>query len=329
MVERYFYLKMKRVLESELYTERLLERTGLDPEENARRNFIVKTMYFLIGTRDFNGISKFLNRYYRDVYPFEYLKEYTDLDDNDIEEMVYRNILFDGFLFHITPQSNVENILANGLLTLNDKYSCDMYQRCNEVNETYTAIKNRNQGLDILKMRQIVSIPGITGYEHDRFHNVFLSSSLDYALKTYGQNGELSTMFLRDIFWAFGIKQDREGLSKEDIKNIFLYNLNNRGINIYDKEVQVLLNFIDLIYEEQKEVNESKKAIVMVPVKDIKNSSPHFNRMYKSEEMISWPLSLIHEYHSGEIQNVGSISPESIMIVDTNEDNSFVLRKGV
>lgn len=327
MVERYFYLKMKRVLESELYTERLLERTGLDPEENARRNFIVKTMYFLIGTRDFNGISKFLNRYYRDVYPFEYLKEYTDLDDNDIEEMVYRNILFDGFLFHITPKSNVENILANGLLTLNDKYSCDMYQRCNEVNETYTAIKNRNQGLDILKMRQIVSIPGITGYEHDRFHNVFLSSSLDYALKTYGQNGELSTMFLRDIFWAFGIKQDREGLSKEDIKTIFLLNVNSKGLNIYDREVQIILNFIDLVYEERKDISDSKKAIVMVPVKDIKNSSPHFNRMYKSEEMISWPLSLIHEYHSGEIQNEGSISPDNLMVIDTKEDNSFVLKK--
>lgn len=171
-------------------------------------------MYFFIGTRDFNGISKFLNRYYRDVYPFEYLKEYTDLDEDTIGDIVYGNLLSDGFLFHITPQSNVENILANGLLTLNDKYSCDMYQRCNEVSETYSCIKDRNQGLDILKMRQIVSIPGITGYEHDRFHNVFLSSSLDYALKTYGQNGELSTMFLRDIFWAFGIKQKLEGLSK-------------------------------------------------------------------------------------------------------------------
>ena len=329
MVERDFYLKMKKVLESEIYKSELLFRGEAGIDSDARRNFIVKTFYYLIGTRDFDNIERFFSRYYRDIYPFEYLKENTTLDENDIEEMVYRNILFDGFLFHITPQSNVNNILEKGLLTLNDKYGCDMYQRCNEVNETYSCIKDRNQGLDILKMRQIVSIPGITGYEHDRFNNVFLSSSLDYALKTYGLTGELSIMFLRDIFWAFGIKQDREGLSKEDIKNIFLYNLNNRGINIYDKEVQVLLSFVDLIYEEQKEVNESKKAIVMVPVKDIKNSTPHFNRMYKSEEMISWPLSLIHEYHSGEIQNEGSISPESIMIVDTNEDNSFVLRKGV
>ena len=65
----------------------------------------------------------------------------------------------------------------------------------------------------------------------------------------------------------------------------------------------------------------------MVPVKDIRNNSQHFNRMYKSEEKLSWPLSLIHEYHSGEIQNEGSISPENLMIVDTKEDSSFVLRK--
>lgn len=46
MVERDFYLKLKRVLESELYTERLLERTGLDPEENARRNLLLKPCIF-------------------------------------------------------------------------------------------------------------------------------------------------------------------------------------------------------------------------------------------------------------------------------------------
>lgn len=323
MVEREYYLKMKQALECEMFKEELYSRKS----EEARRLYIVKYLYFLIGTKDFDGFIKYLNRYYKDVYPFEYLSDYSSLSDEEIEETVYKNMLIDGFLFHVTPQSNISNILKNGLLTLNDKYECDMFLRSNEVNETYASIKDRNQGLDILKMRQLVSIPGITVYEHDRFNNVFLSSNLEYALKTYGENGELSSMFLRDILWAFGIKEDIFGMKLETIKSFVIKSIRDRGIQIYDQELDKIFSFLDLIYEEKVTNDDSKKAIVMVPTKDIVNSTRHFNEFFRGKDYMAWPLSMIHEFHSGEIQNEGSISPDNLMILDTDEDNNFVLKK--
>lgn len=323
MVEREYYLKMKHALECEMFKEELYSRKS----EEARRLYIVKYLYFLIGTKDFDGFSKYLSRYYKDVYPFEYLSDYSKLSDEEVEETVYRNMLIDGFLFHVTPQSNVANILDNGLLTLNDKYGCDMFQKSDDVNESYKRVKERNQGLDILKMRQIVSIPGITGYEHDRFNNVFLSSNLEYALKTYGENGELSSMFLRDILWAFGIKETIFGLKLEDIKSLVIKSVKDRGIQIYDHELDKIFSFLDLIYEEKVTTDDSKKAIVMVPTKDIVNSTRHFNEFFRGDDYMAWPLSMIHEFHSGEVQNEGSISPDNLMILDLNENNDFVLKK--
>lgn len=323
MVERDFYLKMKCALESEMFREELYSRNS----EEARRFFLVKYLYFLIGTKDFDNFTKYLSRYYKDVYPFEYLGVNTSMNDYEIEETVYRNMLIDGFLFHVTPQSNVNNILQNGLLTLNDKYGCDMFLKSDEVNETYVSVKERNQGLDILKMRQIVSIPGITGYEHDRFNNVFLSSNLEYALKTYGENGELSSMFLRDILWAFGIKKDVYGIKLEEIKSLVIKSVKDNGVHIYEPELERIFSFLDLIYEEKVTTDDSRKAIVMVPTKDIVNSTRHFNEFFRGDDYMAWPLSMIHEFHSGEVQNEGSISPDNLMVLDLNEDNSFVLKK--
>ena len=244
MVDRDFYLKMKKVLESEKYTSELLSVSKHSAD--ARRNFIVKSLFFLIGTRDFEGFEYFFNRYYKDIYPFEYLKERTSKSEEEIDDIVYGNMLNNGFLFHITPQTNVDNVLSRGLLNLNDKYGCNLYDRCNRINEVYSLVKDRNEGKEVLRMPSIITIPGFGGFERDRFNNVFLSSNLDYVLKTYGENGELSKMFIRDILWAFGARCDISNLSLDNIKEKVMKSIQDNDISITDKELEELcLYYLD------------------------------------------------------------------------------------
>lgn len=323
MVDRDFYVKMKKVLESEEVRKEFLSRKNID----ARRAFITKLFYFLIGTRDFDNIDKYVGRYYKGVYPFDYMEQHSALSKWDREDLIYRNLLRDGFLFHITPQCNVDNILEKGLLTLDDKYGCNVYERCNEINGIYATVRERKYIEDALKMPQIIRIPGNGACDEDRFNTVFLSSNLSYALLIYGENGELSSFFLRDILWAFGIKEDVYGLSLEEIKAYIIYSVRNKGIEIYESELAAIFSFLDMIYEEKVTIEDSKKSIVMVPTKDVVNNSNHFQAFYRGEDPTVWSLELIHDYRDGEVQSEGSISPENIMVVDICDDKGFVLRK--
>ena len=281
----------------------------------------------LVASKDFSGVFKYLDRYYNQLFPYKHMRQERGLSEVDVEDIIAKNVLVDGYLYHVTPSCNVNGILEDGLLTLNDKYGCDMYHKSNEVNDIYSRVKERNKKEDIMKMRQLIRIPGITGYEKDRFNNVFLTSSLDYALKTYGENGELSKFFIRDILWAFGVNVDFVGLSKTEIKNLLLDSILKNKIDIYITELNILLAFIDCIYEECKAVESNEKAIVMVPVKDIVSNSSVFKEIFNEEGYLSWPLEVVLDYNDGEIQNVGSIEPDKLIVVDTNKDGSFSLKK--
>ena len=327
MTQRDFYNNLKIVLESKEYKEMLDFYSTKDELGERRRTFIVKTIYYLVASKDFSGVFKYLDRYYNQLFPYKHMRQEKGLSEVDVEDIIAKNVLVDGYLYHVTPSCNVNGILEDGLLTLNDKYGCDMYHKSNEVNDIYSRVKERNKKEDIMKMRQLIRIPGITGYEKDRFNNVFLTSSLDYALKTYGENGELSKFFIRDILWAFGVNVDFVGLSKTEIKNLLLDSIIKNKIDIYITELNILLAFIDCIYEECKKIETNEKAIVMVPVKDIVSNSSVFKEIFNEEGYLSWPLEVVLDYNEGEIQNVGSIEPDKLIVVDTNKDGSFSLKK--
>ncbi|MGN1337792.1 MAG: hypothetical protein ACI4WW_04885 [Candidatus Coprovivens sp.] len=65
----------------------------------------------------------------------------------------------------------------------------------------------------------------------------------------------------------------------------------------------------------EDETGSVSKSIVMVLVQDIVNSSTKFKKMYKSDEVVSWSLSMIHEFNQGEIENEGSIVPDNLMVI--------------
>lgn len=318
-----FYEKLKQCLENEMFKEILLSKG--DVNSFSRRLFLVKSLYFLISIRDFDNFEKFLNTYYSDIFPYQYLKEKNNLSDEAVKSIIYDNFIRNGFLFHVTPSNNVDEILTNGLQTLNDKYKCDLYKKSLEVNETYSKIRARNSKLNqLFKMPSIVNIPGIEKYREDRFTTVYLSSNLEYILKNYGESGELFALFIRDLLWAFNNSDDVDTLTKAELKNRIVQIIKNSNAEIYDEEITQILDFIETIYEDRK--NEfSTKSILLVPTSSITSKFTYFDKLYKKNDL-NLSVETILDMNDGEIGSVESIPPNNIITINTNKDNSLSLK---
>lgn len=324
MVKLEFYENLKQSLESDFFTELLLSKGDINSE--TRRVFIVKSLYFLISTRDFDGFEKFLSRYYKDVFPYEYLRKKTNLSDGEIKRMIYDNFIRDGFLFHITPGDNVDEILRTGLKTLNDKYKCDLYRKSLELNETYSQIRARNSELsELFKLRTLVKIPGVEQYHEDRFKTVYLSSNLDYILKTYGESGELFSFFMRDFLWAFNSSLDADFLTKDELRDRVAKIITGSGAEIYDEEVSQILDFFDTIYEEKKDGQSGNKAILLVPTNSIVSNFNYFNGLYRENRLNLSPDAIL-SFRDGEIGSAESIAADNIIAIDSNVDKSLCLK---
>lgn len=317
------YIKLKQCLESEIFTEILLSKGDINGD--SRRVFLVKCLYFLIATRDFENFDKFLNRYYSNILPYEYLKEKQDLSYEEIENIIYNNFIRNGFLFHITPSSNVDAILSNGLQTLNDKYECNLYKKSIELNKTYSKIRTRNESQDeLFKMPNLINIPGLEGCHEDRFNTVYLSSNLDYILKTYGESGELFNFFISDLLWCFNNSEDVNTLTKDELKNKVIKIIKDSNAQIYDNEIKQILDYIETIYENKK--NEfSTKSILLIPTNSITSNSDCFELLYKKNSL-NLSVGTVLDFLEGEIGSSQSIPPYNIIAINTNADKSLSLK---
>lgn len=325
MTVKKFYNNLKQCLESDLFTEILLSKGEINSD--GRRLFLVKCLYFLISTRDFDNFNIFLNNYYKDIFPYEYLKE-KNLSNDEIKNKIYNNFIKEGFLFHVTPSNNVNDILDKGLQTLNDKYKCDLYKKSLELNETYSQIRTRNKNLnDLFKMPKLVNIPGSEEYHEDRFNTVYLSSNLDYILKTYGEAGELFNFFIRDLQWVFKNCDDVDTLTKDELINKILKLIKNSNAIIYDKEINQILDYIETIYENKKsEIN--TKSILLVPTNSIVSKFTSFEPLYKKNSL-NLSVETIIDFNEGEIGSSQSILPDNIIAINTNENKSISLKKKI
>ena len=322
MIEE-FYKNLKKCLESDYFTDLLLY-TG-DINCDARRLFLVKALYFLISTRDFDNFNNYLNKWYKDIFPYQYLKEKTNLTDKEIKNMIYDNFIRNGFLFHVTPSNNVNDILSSGLKTLNDKYKCNLYKKSIELNLAYSQIRTRNANkTELLKNTSLISTPGSRACREDRFKTVFLSSNLDYILKTYGESGELFNFFIRDLQLSLNNYDNVDSLTKDELKNKVIKMIKKSNIQILDEEIMQILDYMETIYEDKKD-NDTTKSILLVPTNSIVNNSNEFKCLYK-ENSFNLPIEDILAHDHGEIRSVGSISPDKIIAITTNKDKSLSLK---
>lgn len=323
MVIKEFYEKLKQCLENGLFTESLL--SSGDINSDSRRLFLVKSLYFLISTRDFDNFEKFLNSYYSDMFPYKYLKEKNNLSDEAVKNIIYDNFIRNGFLFHVTPSNNVDEILNNGLQTLNDKYKCDLYKKSLEVNETYSKIRTRNSKLNkLFKMPNLINIPGTEEYHEDRFTTVYLSSNLAYILKTYGESGELFNFFIRDLLWNFNNFDGVDALTKDELKNKIVQIIKNSNAQIYDEEITQILDYIETIYEYKK-TELGTKSILLVPTSSITSNFTYFDPLYKKNSL-NLDVETILDFSNGEIGSAESIRPSNIIAITTTKNKGLNLK---
>lgn len=313
--------ELKSALESDLFTDCLLQRGDIDSEN--RRKFIVKCLHYLIGTRDFEGFPTFLSYYFKGTFPQDYLKREKGLCCEKAEQTVYNNFIKNGFLFHVTPDYNLGAILDKGLQSLNDRLECDIYKKTLELNDIYRRVKRKNMNKkDLFKGDVLIKVPGLNTYDESRFTNVFLSSNLDYVLETYGYSGELSYRFVYDLFRSFNRLSELSNFSKQELKEKIVEIIYESEIVIEEKELEYLLEFVDLVYSKQ--ISSARNmAILMVPVDKVITNDYYFK--YYQSELPRIAVENIIELKKGEIENGGSIDPENIWAITTNDDKSLKL----
>ena len=319
-----FYERLKESIESDTFKTELQDRSIHSYKYG--HIFLEKVLYFLISTRDFDNLSYFIRHIKNETFPYHYLREKKGLSEEEIEKEIYSNFIRNGYVFHTTRDSNVDQILSNGLLTLNDKYKCDVYQKCLELDKIYQNLRERNKNNPnhIFASPSLINIPGGHGFEEKRFSTIYLSSNLKYCLETYGDVGEFSGNLVEDIFAAFTTyyeyKEDNLDIKINKILDAIVKN----NIDITDEELFFILEFIKT-FSEGKKSKDKEKAILMIPTSCINFTSKGMKMLY-TENKLNLKTEIITDFNEGEIENKGSIKKEDIIALTPTPDNTYKVK---
>ena len=308
------YKMLDQVMTSDFFIRTMLSFQ----DSNQCKRFLIRSLNYIISTRNIDDFECYITRYHK-LFPNDYLMK-KGMTKSETEELIYDNYIKNGFLFHISPSYNTNQIMQDGILSLNDRCDIDMYQKSLDINKIYESIRKRNPG--IISLSSLINIPGEVELSEERFDSVYLSSNLEYILNTYGYRGEFSDYFVRNLFWAFNCDVKHQDMSKSEIYGEIISILENEKFKIKDEEIDEILGFYNLIYREHPKEENNGQSIVLVPINRIE-SSPKFDFIYRNKKL-GFPVQTIIEFDNGEVINKGSIVPEDIAII--SPDNNKRLR---
>lgn len=330
-MEKEFLMQLDECLQDEMFLQRYREYAK--KSLGSKNMFLTKILNFLISTRDFKNVGYYIENFslsyvdcdYKRCFPYDYLK-FKGLSKEESEKTIYDNFIRNGFLFHITPDTNLNEILQNGLQTLNDRTKRNMYDETLRVNRVYEKIKKRNSGM--FTMSTLISIPGGDIYlNEERFDSIYLSSNLDYALKTYGLSSEISTLFVRDFFWAFKNKVPYEKMDKEEIRTNIIETLESHPGQIYDDEIECIVGYFNRIYHDKEDLrSQTNQSIIMVPTQSINTDDKSFNILYR-DGTLKYAPEVIIDFNNGEVTNKGSISTDNLIALNPTREKILTLKK--
>lgn len=312
-----FTFQLEKALVSDTFLNLILNCSS--PDEQKR--IIIRSLNFLISTRDFDNFDYYLSNYYK-TFPTSYLMK-KGISINEVKSLMYDNYIKNGFLFHVTPSYNVDQILNDGLQTLNDKTGIDLYQESLKINKIFEDIHKRNNGL--LGIKSLINIPGEVELNEERFNSIYLSSNLEYILNTYGKKGEFAEYFVRNFFWGFGVEAEYHYMSKKEINYEILNALEDSRLKIKDEEIDALLGFFNIIYHERQKNENLGQSIILIPNKTI-TSSNKFDMLYR-KNIFGFDVPTIIEFENGEVINKGSIPSENLIILAPTPNKSLRLIK--
>lgn len=316
-----FYEQLKESLEKEKFKEKylLMSKYGI----NIQKDFLIKSLYYLIGTRDFDGFSYFLDYLYQRIFPYDYLESQKRFTREQAQSVVYNNFFCNGFLFHITQKKNVSSIMEKGLQTLNDRYNCNFYEKSKEINNVYEVVRNRNtKKNNLFSVPFLIEVPA-SPLTIERFNTIYLSYNLEDTLKTYGTAGELSSLFITNLLLALK-ESGFNVVDKEDIKNRFIKKMKNNNVDIYDYEIKTILDYIDLVYDEIPNNSDVMKSIVLVP--SVSVNDPFVKLVCSNEKMTLQQYETIINHNNGEVENTGSISSDLLACIVPQDDKTLIVK---
>ena len=313
-MDRELYKLLDQVLTSDYFINTMANCHISDQ----RKRLLIRSLNYLISTRDIENFEYYITHYHK-LFPNDYLIK-KGMNKTEAEGMIYDNYIKNGFLFHVTPSYNNSQIMQEGILSLNDRCSTDMYQKSLDLNRIYESIRKRNSGK--ISLSSLITIPGEVDLREERFNSVYLSSNLEYILNTYGFRGEVSDYFVRNLFWAFNCDVKHQDMSKSEIREKIISILENGKLKIKDEEIDEILGFYNLIYRERSKEENNGQSVVLVPINKIA-SSPKFDFIYRNNKL-GFPVQTIIEFDNGEVISEGSIEPKDIAII--SPDNNKRLR---
>lgn len=157
----------------------------------------------------------------------------------------------------------------------------------------------------------------------ERFNSVYFSSNLEYILDTYGNSSELSNMFVRNFFWSFHSDKNHEEMDKTEIREEMLFLMEASEAKIHEREIDLLLDYFNLIYCEKDKSDNNGQAILLVPNAKI-DGDEYFKALYQQDKL-KLPVETIIDLRKREIVNYGSVVPENIIALTPNSDKVLTL----
>jgi len=312
-----FFTELEAILTSESFLE-LISKIR-HPEE--RKRLLVRSLNYLISTRDFKEYEYYIKHFHKS-FPSDYLIQ-KGMTKEESDAFMFENYIKNGYLFHVTPSYNVNQITKNGLMTLNDKANTDLYQKSMRINNIYSDIVRRNPRY--FSLTTLITIPGEAELSEERFNSIYLSSNLEYILNTYGQTGEFADYFVRNIFWGFNVNKNYCGMSKDDIQKELISILESGNFRIKDEEIDEILSFFNLIYHEKAKEENLGQSIVFVPTEKIK-SNPKFDFLYR-ENRLGLSVPTLIDFDKDEVVHTGSIDRDDLIVLAPDENKCLRLIK--
>ena len=243
----------------------------------------------------------------------QYLQKEEKCTDEEIEEIILKRFIQNGFLFHVTPVKNEAKILKKGLLTpsrrgINYNSSEQLEQYSTYLHEKYNGyfpklIPNENFNQSNKK---------------ERYDTIYFGFDLNYLLKTYGNFSELSRFIMMELEQSFSL--DFQNGSKEEILLLIKNKLIADSI-LTDEEIEKLLILLNPYIESK--IN--TKDIILFPYKNLKNKDEQLrhakenNRLDYLERRFAASI-LDENRRNWEFAYSSDIPPEDLIIINTDEN---------
>lgn len=304
------------VLNSESMRQRINSKQSFEEQEK----LIGNALKYLIASRNIDGLENYLDKY---ALPFGYyddVKKYLRdnngcwVSDKRIEERLFENVLYDGFLYHGTNLSNEDGILNDGLLSMRERLGTSFENDLDEVNNLFADILKRN-GKYPIKAANIYN---------SKLDKVYLTPFIDEGLFYSSTSNELMKVYVRNLIEYFnGDSRNIPYESVSSIESLIIKTMRESNM-VYDKNAEnVFINFLRKYYPRQGLINlTDSRTLVFVPTsKEIVGHD--FKEIFSDVDDLDIAL---YSFHFGELACSKKISPENLAILEIIKDKELVLK---